>query len=116
MYHERALAHYEDPFHKGRLAEPTHRHGLNHQNCGDTVQMELRVEDGKVEECKFEGHGCVISQAAASMLLEHFHGKMIEDVKNFSERDMLALYGTELAPSRHKCCLLPLKVLQGALA
>ena len=78
--------------------------------------FELAIDDdGKIRNLYFDGQGCVISQASASMLLEEMLGKNVEDVKDFSAEDMLKLYGPRLTPNRQKCCLLSWKVLQGAV-
>jgi nitrogen fixation NifU-like protein len=116
IYQEHILDHYEDPFHRGRLAGATHAHEGKNPLCGDVVRIELAVdEDGKVRNLYFDGEGCVISQASASMLLEEMYGKNVEEVKEFSAEDMLKLYGARLTPNRQKCCLLSWKVLQEAV-
>jgi len=80
------------------------------------VRVELKLNpDGKIEDCYFNGQGCVISQASASMLLEAIYGKTLDEVKHFSAEDMLKLYGARLTPNRQKCCLLSWKVLQSAV-
>ncbi len=116
IYQDHILDHYEDPFHRGHLAAATHAHEDKNPLCGDVVRIELAVdEDGKIENLYFDGAGCVISQASASMLLEEMFGKTVDDVKQFSAEDMLKLYGPRLTPNRQKCCLLSWKVLQGAV-
>ena len=70
---------------------------------------------GKIVDAYFNGEGCVISQASASMLLEKLQGKTVEEAKEFSAADMLELYGPRLTPNRQKCCLLSWKVLQSAV-
>ena len=78
--------------------------------------MELQIDDaGTMKEVYFDGEGCCISQAAASMLVEKFDGKRVEEVKTFTAADMLALFGARLTPNRQKCCLLPWRVLQAAI-
>ena len=82
----------------------------------DVVRMELQIDDqGRMCQVYFDGDGCCISQAAASMIVEKFDGKTIEDVKNFTANDMLELFGARLTPNRQKCCLLPWRVLQSAI-
>ncbi len=116
IYQEHILDHYEDPFHRGSLAEATHAHEGKNPLCGDVVRIELQIDDhGKICDLYFAGEGCVISQASASMLLEEIHGKTVEDLKNFSADDMLRLYGPRLTPNRQKCCLLSWKVVQSAV-
>lgn len=116
FYQDRILDHYEDPYHRGHCTCPTHRDDGKNPLCGDVVQIELSLDDaGKIREAYFDGDGCCISQASASMLLEQMDGKTVDEVKTFSARDMLDLFGTRLTPNRQKCCLLPWRVLQSAL-
>lgn len=116
IYQDHILDHYEDPFHRGHLPGATHAHQGKNPLCGDVVRIELDVDgDGKIQNLYFDGQGCVISQASASMLLEEMFGKNVDDVKEFSAEDMLKLYGARLTPNRQKCCLLSWKVLQEAV-
>jgi nitrogen fixation NifU-like protein len=116
IYQDHILDHYEDPFHRGHLSGATHAHEGKNPLCGDVVRIELDVDDnGKIKNLYFDGEGCVISQASASMLLEDMYGKTTDEVKDFSAEDMLKLYGARLTPNRQKCCLLSWKVLQEAV-
>ncbi|MEQ8211789.1 MAG: SUF system NifU family Fe-S cluster assembly protein [Lacipirellulaceae bacterium] len=116
LYEEHILDHYEDPFHRGNLADATHAHEDKNPLCGDVVRIELKLDEaGKITDAYFEGQGCVISQASASMLLEEMQGKTVDDLKDFSAENMLDLYGPRLTPNRQKCCLLSWKVLQSAV-
>jgi nitrogen fixation protein NifU and related proteins len=116
LYQEHILDHYEDPFHRGRLDGATHAHEDKNPLCGDIVKIELAIDErGKINNAYFDGQGCVISQASASMLIEEMYGKTIDDVKRFTAEDMLKLYGPRLTPNRQKCCLLSWKVLQSAV-
>ena len=116
LYQEHILDHYEDPFHRGQLTSATHAHEDKNPLCGDVVRIELELNDeGKIKNVYFDGQGCVISQASASMLIEEMYGKTIDDIKAFTAEEMLALYGPRLTPNRQKCCLLSWKVLQSAV-
>tara|TARA_R110002049_G_scaffold72490_6_gene187378 strand:+ start:58949 stop:59404 length:456 start_codon:yes stop_codon:yes gene_type:complete len=116
IYEEHVLDHYEDPYHRGALDSATHAHEADNPLCGDVIHIDLRLsDDGKVEEAWFEGDGCVISQASASMLIEKIEGKTLEELKSFSANDMLELFGPKLTPNRQKCCLLSWRVLQTAV-
>lgn len=116
VYQEHILDHYEDPFHRGHLPAATHAHEDKNPLCGDVVKIELDLdEQGKIRNAYFDGKGCVISQASASMLLEEMYGKTVEEVKQFTAADMLNLYGPRLTPNRQKCCLLPWRVMQSAV-
>lgn len=116
IYQEHILDHYEDPFHRGKLEGATHTHEEKNPLCGDIVRVQLKLgDDGKIADCYFEGDGCVISQASASMLLEEFYGKTVEEAMQYSAEDMLKLFGAKLTPNRQKCCLLGWKTLQQAV-
>ena len=116
LYQERIQDHYEEPYHRGRCSHCTHAHEDNNPLCGDVIRLELQLDDGgTLKEVYFDGDGCCISQAAASMLVEKFDGKRVEDVKNFTAKDMLELFGARLTPNRQKCCLLSWRVLQAAI-
>jgi nitrogen fixation NifU-like protein len=116
LYQEHILDHYEDPYHRGVCSDPTHRHEDDNPLCGDVVEMTLHIDDhGQLREVFFAGDGCCISQAAASMLVERFDQRSVEEVKKFTAEDMLKLFGVRLTPNRQKCCLLPWRVLQAAI-
>jgi nitrogen fixation protein NifU and related proteins len=116
IYQERIQEHYEEPYHRGRCAGCTHTHEDTNPLCGDVIRLELQIDDrGTLKEVYFNGDGCCISQAAASMLVEKFDGSSVDDVKKFTANDMLDLFGVRLTPNRQKCCLLSWRVLQAAI-
>ncbi|MEK6248388.1 MAG: iron-sulfur cluster assembly scaffold protein [Planctomycetales bacterium] len=116
IYQEHVLDHYEDPYHRGHLDRPTHQHEDDNPLCGDVVNIELVIDEaGKIQQAWFDGDGCCISQASASMLMEKLDDKTIDFVKQFSATDMLELFSAKLTPNRQKCCLLSWKVLQSAI-
>lgn len=116
IYQDRILEHYEEPYHRGWCEHCTHCHEDRNPLCGDRVVMSLRIDDhGTLREVYFDGEGCCISQAAASMLVERFDGKTVEEVRRFTAQDMLDLFGVKLTPARQNCCLLPWRVLQAAI-
>ncbi len=117
IYQEHILDHYESPYHRGSCPQATHEHQGDNPLCGDVVSISLRVgPDGRIEQAWFDGDGCCISQAAASMLVESLEGKTIEEATAFRAEDMLKLFGVRLTPNRQKCCLLSWSVMQTALA
>jgi nitrogen fixation NifU-like protein len=116
LYQEHILDHYEEPFHRGECPGATHAHEDDNPLCGDVVRIELAIDQGgKIEDAYFNGDGCCISQASASMLLERMIGQNIDVVKNFTAQNMLELFGARLTPNRQKCCLLCWRVLQAAV-
>ncbi|MGQ0633140.1 MAG: iron-sulfur cluster assembly scaffold protein [Planctomycetaceae bacterium] len=116
LYDDYILDHYESPYHRGRLAKPTFSHEDDNPLCGDQVHLELLVcDDGRVKEAWFDGHGCAISQSAASILSKEIEGKTLDELKAFQAADMLKLLRVRLTPSRQKCGLLSFKVLKTIL-
>lgn len=116
IYEEHVLDHYEDPYHRGDFADATHADEGNNPLCGDVIHIDLKLTpEGTIEEAWFEGQGCVISQASASMLIEKVEGKTLDEIREFSAPQMLELFGPKLTPNRQKCCLLSWRVLQSAI-
>jgi nitrogen fixation protein NifU and related proteins len=118
LYQERILEHFEEPFHRGHCPQATHLHEDDNPLCGDVVRIELAIpSNGEpvVADAWFEGDGCCISQAAASILMQRIQGRPLDEVKNFSAQQMLDLFGAKLTPNRQKCCLLCWRVLQSAI-
>jgi nitrogen fixation NifU-like protein len=115
FYRENILDHYREPRHHGRLDRPTISREESNPLCGDVIHMDLLIEDGRLVDARFDGRGCAVSQAAASMLLEEVVGKDVEAVKAFGRDDLFALIGVPLTPARMKCALLSLGVLRDAV-
>ena len=113
FYREHILDHYRNPRNKGRLENPTHTHEEDNPLCGDVIRIDLHVNDKNViDQVSFDGQGCAISQASASMLTEMVQGKTLEEAKELSKEDILEALGIEIGPVRLKCALLSLKVLK----
>ena len=112
LYRENILEHYQHPRNRGTLEHPDITYEDANPLCGDRIRMDLQIKDGRIEQIRFSGHGCSISQAAASMLCEAVEGKPLEDVKKLGRDDVLEMLGIELGPVRLKCGLLALKTLK----
>lgn len=107
------FAHFESPHHRGRLADPTCGHLERNALCGDWVRLELRLnEAARIEAAYFEGGGCVISQAASSLLCEHIEGRSLSDLATFMVADMLNLIDIPLVIRRQRCGLLAFRALK----
>jgi nitrogen fixation NifU-like protein len=116
LYREIILDHYRHPRHKGELENPSHTFQDDNPLCGDRIRIDLKVNDQNViDQVAFNGEGCAISQASASMLTEMLQGKTLDEAKALSKQDILDALGIELGPARLKCALLSLKVLKGAV-
>jgi len=114
IYRELILDYYRHPRNFGRLEKFDIDARDTNPLCGDEIEMQIRVGEGqKIEEIKYIGKGCAISQASASMLTELAKGKQLEWVKQVSKEDVFNLLGNpDLGPSRVKCALLGMKVLK----
>jgi nitrogen fixation NifU-like protein len=112
MYRENILDHYKRPSHRGTLESPDITYEDSNPLCGDVIRMDFKVTDGRIEEARFSGHGCSISQASADMLCEKIEGMSLEDARKVSRDDILEMLGIELGPVRLKCGLLALKTLK----
>lgn len=110
MYKENILDHYENPRNYGEIKNPDAKAHDSNPLCGDTFDFEFKIKDGMIEDIKFNGHGCAISTASASMLTEKLIGKKLEELKNIDEKDIKEMLGIELSHVRIKCAMLPLKV------
>lgn len=83
--------------------------------CGDILTFTGKLENGKISRISFSGTGCIISQAAAVMLVEAVQGMTLEQVNNFSSDDMKKLFDLPVGPNRMACVLLALEVLHQAV-
>ncbi|MDP3639577.1 MAG: iron-sulfur cluster assembly scaffold protein [Nanoarchaeota archaeon] len=120
LYREHILDHFKNPRNFGELANCTLRHKEQNPLCGDEMEIMLKIDGQQAQEKKlvdirFQGQGCAISMAAASLLSEHIKGKSIEDVKNVQPEEMLGLLGVQVGVVRRKCALLALKTVHKAL-
>ncbi len=112
LYKENILDHYKNPRNYGEIENPDISYFDTNPLCGDELQLQIKVKDGRAEDVKFKGKGCSISQASASMLTEMIQGKDMEEIKKIGKKEILDAVGLQLGPSRIKCALLSLKVLK----
>ncbi len=116
IYREIILDYYRNPRNYGKLDDADVVVRDSNPLCGDEIEMHIKFEDGKVKDIKFNGKGCAISQASASMLTEIVMNKGIDEVKRIGKEDILANLGlTNLGPARIKCALLSLKTFKMGL-
>ena len=112
FYREYILDHYKNPRNYGRLEHPDITHEEDNPLCGDVVGMDFRIKDGVIEDIRFHGRGCAISQASASLLTERLKGIALDQAKKIDKNDVLGELGIQISPARIKCALLALKVLK----
>ena len=115
IYKDIILDYYRNPRNYGELTNADIRVKDANPLCGDVIEMQLKVSDGKVEDIRFQGKGCAISQASASMLTEAVKGKTLHETKALGKQDILNLLGIDPGPTRIKCALLGLKVMKLAV-
>ena len=117
LYREVILDHYKNPRHHGSLEGADAEAEGQNPLCGDEVTVAVRFgADGEtIDEMRFEGRGCAISQAATSMLTELVEGRKAADVAVLDKQELLDEIAIQLTPIRLKCAMLGLTTLKVAL-
>ncbi len=115
IYAEEIISHYEHPHNKGKIDRASASFHEYNPTCGDDITVYMSLKGGKVSEAKFDGNGCAISIAAASMLTDEIKGKGLEEVERMGVRELVGLMGIDPGPARLKCATLPLKAIKKAL-
>lgn len=131
LYQEVILDHNKRPRNRGSLPEPTHEADGFNPLCGDQIHLELSVREGRIADVRFEGQGCAISTASASLMTQAVKGKtlaeaeaLFEDIQAMLTRpdaepagdeELAALSGVREYPVRIKCAALPWHALRQAL-
>ncbi len=115
LYREYILEHYKHPRNQGTLERADlEAHDLN-PLCGDEITFQFALDaDGRVSKVAFAGHGCAISQAAASMLSDELQGMTTDELLKLDRQAVLDLLGIDISATRMKCALLSLKVVKAA--
>ncbi|HXK37720.1 MAG TPA: SUF system NifU family Fe-S cluster assembly protein [Candidatus Paceibacterota bacterium] len=115
LYQAHILEHYKHPHHKQVMNDADLMHRGKNVSCGDDLTWYIKWEEGnikKVSEASFDGYGCAISQAAASLLSDKLRGMTEEEIKSLTREDMLALLHVDIGPMREKCAMLALNTLK----
>jgi nitrogen fixation protein NifU and related proteins len=112
FYREFILDHARNRRNWGVLDHADFDHEESNPLCGDYLRLTLQLNDQQViQAVGWDGHGCAISQAYASLLGETLIGKTLQDAEQIAAEEVLDLVGLDLLPNRRKCALLSLKVL-----
>lgn len=131
LYQEIVMDHYSDPRNFGKLEEADYHVHVNNPSCGDEIDLEVTVENGKIEQVKFHGQGCVLSQASASMMTEMIKGKNLAEIEDIADnfrcfitgkgevtidlQDLEIFEGVKQFPLRVKCACLSWSALREIL-
>ena len=109
------LDHYKNPHNHGDLPDADVRHSEGNPSCGDQIEISVKVGDDQIQDIRFHGKGCIISQASASILTDMVKGMKLEQVKGLTKEDLLENLLIPIGPMRLKCALLSLKVLKAGI-
>ena len=115
LYREEILDHYRNPHNFGKLRSFDISSHQTNPLCGDDIEIWVKFGNQVIRDIGFEGKGCAICLAGASMLTEYVKGKTKKKLTKFSKLDMLKLLGIEVSETRKKCALLALAVLKDCL-
>jgi len=116
IYHEMIIDYSRNPINYGKIEDHDITFHDSNPLCGDSIDIDMKIDDDKVSDIKFHGKGCAICMACSSVLTEIAKGKNIDEVRKISKTDVLGELGLEnLQAVRIKCALLSLKVLKSAL-
>lgn len=107
---------FKNPLHRGNIASPTVLVSEQNPLCGDNIKLQLQVENGVVQEAKFEGSACAVSIIASEKLLSFIEGKTVAEAESLTQNDLLRILGVDVSMSRIKCATLVLTALKKALA
>lgn len=115
IYSELILDHYRFPRNSGSIKNSSKKSVVFNPSCGDRIELDVVFNKNKIEDIKFKGQGCAISQASASLLTDYVLGKTNDNLKKLDKNFMIILLGIELGPNRIKCALLSLEALHKLL-
>jgi nitrogen fixation NifU-like protein len=117
LYRDFILEHYKRPHNHGVLEPHDLHYADSNPTCGDELSMTLRLDDDRtgIADVAFDGRGCAISQASASILTDSLRGMTLDEVRAIDPKGVLDDLGVPIGPARLKCALLGYKVLQGAV-
>jgi nitrogen fixation protein NifU and related proteins len=117
LYRDFILEHYRTPHNKGYLDPHDLHFADSNPTCGDELSMTIQLDDGdeRIADVAFDGRGCAISQASASILTDELRGMTLDEVRGIDPKEVIEALGVPIGPARLKCALLSYKVLQGAV-
>lgn len=116
IYQEQIIDHYKYPRNFRKLDNADLDYGDKNPLCGDDIHIYINLDENQnVKEVGFQGQGCSISMASASLLTELLEEMTLDEIRELTNEDIEEMLGIPLSPVRYKCAILPLKVLEGAV-
>ena len=115
LYREHILDLWKNPNNFGDLKNPTNKHRESNTLCGDEIEIQLNINQNNIDEVKFNGQGCAISIASASLLTDLIKNKSLNEARELKNEDLLKQLGISLSPIRLKCALISMDALKGAI-
>ena len=115
LYKEELMEIYKNPMHRGHMDEPSVSLSKNNPMCGDKITLQLKLNNGVIEDAKFDGDACAVSVISSAMVTDHIIGKTIEEAQKLTKEDLLEMIGMNLTTSRVKCATLVLTTLHSVL-
>lgn len=112
IYQEIILDLYRHPHNSGIIERADFDVENSNPSCGDVIRLMITFDDDTVREAAHSGHGCVISQAAVSLLTDHIKGKTKKQLAQITTDDIVSLLGIPVSHTRIGCATLGLKILQ----
>lgn len=112
LYRENIMDHYKSPRNFGKLEGADIVFNDYNPLCGDEVTLYVKTGSDQIKEVKFEGRGCALSMASASILTEELNGKSLSEVRTLTQEAVLKMVGVDVSPSRIKCVMLALSALK----
>ncbi len=112
-YIEFILDHYNHPRRKGTIKDPDILVNGGNPGCGDVVTLYVKLDDNdRITDIRFDGHGCTISMAASSLLMEKARGKTLADIEALDYSEIIDELGREVVQSRLRCATLAMDTLK----
>lgn len=115
IYTQNIIEHAKNPHHNGEILNADIIQDAVNLSCGDSLKLYISFEGDVVSNASFDGVGCAISTAAASMLMDEILGKSINELKIITPGDIYTMLGIEISPGRSNCALLAYGALEKAL-
>ena len=115
IYKEQIIDLYKNPINKGKLINLTNSAEKKNPSCGDEILISIKMNNNNLEEIKWQGVGCAICIASASLTTEEVKNKSKEEIIKLSETDVINLLNIPISPGRLNCALLPLQTIIKAI-